>query len=105
MADRQPRLSHQTLKVLRLFCDAPREERAGSAIARSTGLGSGTLYPILDRLESAGWLTSSWEVGEPSALGRPRRRLYTITALGQQQAVSALNELLGAPAGGASWAH
>ena len=42
-------------------------------------------YPILFRLERAGWLESRWEDGDPKALGRPRRRLYQVTALGARK--------------------
>jgi PadR family transcriptional regulator, regulatory protein PadR len=45
----------------------------------------GTLYKALDRLERAGLLESSWE--DPAVAadeGRPRRRLYRVTALGEQ---------------------
>ena len=44
----------------------------------------GTLYRALDRLRKAGLLESAWE--DPAiaeAEGRPRRRLYRITATGQ----------------------
>jgi DNA-binding PadR family transcriptional regulator len=44
----------------------------------------GTLYRALDRLQKAGLLESEWE--DPSVAveeGRPRRRLYWITAAGQ----------------------
>lgn len=103
MRERAPRLTHQTLKVLRLFADQPRRQMSGSDIARVTKLGSGTLYPILDRFEKAGWLTSRWESVEPSNLGRPRRRMYEITGVGQQHVIAALNEL-GVSTGGAAWA-
>jgi PadR family transcriptional regulator PadR len=44
----------------------------------------GTLYRALGRLEDRGLLESSWE--DPTnedAQGRPRRRLYTLTASGE----------------------
>ena len=44
----------------------------------------GTLYRALDRLRKAGLLESEWE--DPAIAeveGRPRRRLYRITAMGQ----------------------
>lgn len=45
--------------------------------------GHGTLYKALGRLEKAGLLESSWEDAETAAIeGRPRRRLYSITAPG-----------------------
>jgi len=98
-----PRLTYQTLKVLRLFVDQPRRQMAGADIARLTKLGSGTLYPILNRFEKAGWLTSCWEISEPSNLGRPRKRLYQITGIGQQSVVAALRDL-GIVTGDAAWA-
>jgi len=50
----------------------------------------GTLYRALDRLERAGYLEREWE--DPmiaAAEGRPRRRLYRITATGEQALASA----------------
>lgn len=45
----------------------------------------GTLYKALDRLEKAGLLTSQWEDALLAAdAGRPRRRLYAVTALGER---------------------
>jgi PadR family transcriptional regulator, regulatory protein PadR len=70
------------LKVLSVIVSSNDRELSGAAIGRSTGLPSGTLYPILLRLERAGWLKSRWEKEDPSELGRPRRRLYFITAKG-----------------------
>ncbi|MFI5013427.1 MAG: PadR family transcriptional regulator [Hyphomicrobiales bacterium] len=93
MAERDPRLSGPTLKVLKLFLEAPREKRSGAAISREAKLGSGTLYPLLARLEQAGWLASEWEEIDPSEAGRPRRRYYSLTALGQSKAKSAFDEL------------
>lgn len=43
-------------------------------------LGHGTLYKALARLERDGLLTSRWEEVDASAEGRPRRRLYCVTA-------------------------
>ena len=61
---------------------SPATELSGAEIAKHAKLASGTLYPILMRLEEAGWLKSRWEAGDPTLLGRPRRRLYRITAKG-----------------------
>jgi len=45
----------------------------------------GTLYKALGRLERAGLLQSEWEDPEIAAQdGRPRRRLYHVTDLGQK---------------------
>jgi PadR family transcriptional regulator len=46
---------------------------------RLTGLASGSLYPMLARLEEAGWLTKGKEIIDPHAAGKPPRLNYTIT--------------------------
>ncbi len=52
--------------------------------------GYGTLYRALERLETAGLLDSTWEDPELAFREeRPRRRLYRITALGQEAASAA----------------
>jgi PadR family transcriptional regulator PadR len=83
----------------------PKVEISGAGIARITQLPSGTLYPILMRLEQANWVQSVWEDGDPHELGRPRRRLYSITAFGSKSARAAFKEVtlaIGRPAWGLS---
>jgi PadR family transcriptional regulator len=67
------------------------QEFHGFAIARELATAGdarkltahGTLYKALDRLETAGLLESSWEDPDRAAdEGRPRRRLYRVTAAG-----------------------
>jgi PadR family transcriptional regulator PadR len=97
---RDPRLSHQSLQVLRVFFDEPKESFAGADIWRRTGILAGTLYPILARFEAAGWLDSDWEQLSASEAGRPRRRLYALTPKGYNKANEALAQLgiIGRPA-------
>ena len=76
------RLSLQTLRVLEAFLENPNRELAGSDVQKRSSLASGTLYPILIRLESAGWFVSRWEDISPTDAGRPRRRLYRLTPSG-----------------------
>ena len=94
MANRNsPRLTHQSLKVLQVFMEKPRDAFSGADIRRKTQLISGTLYPILLRFEDAGILTSKWEEADPRELGRPRKRLYTITGDGINVASDAFRYL------------
>lgn len=58
----------------------------GFDLTRRTGLKSGSLYPILARMEAGGLVTSSWEEVDPAAEGRPRRRYYQLTEDGAQTA-------------------
>lgn len=88
----EPRITGPILKVFRALWEARPAELSGAEIARSTGLRSGTLYPILVRFERAGWLASRWEAGDPQALGRPRRRFYQFTALGAAKASATFSE-------------
>jgi PadR family transcriptional regulator, regulatory protein PadR len=94
MQPNSPRITGPTLKVLAQFLERPTGQISGVEISRATGLASGTLYPILFRLEQAGWLESEWENIVPSQAGRPRRRLYRIKALGQANARAAFREVI-----------
>lgn len=87
------RLTQPAFKVLRFLLQRPREGCYGAEIVKVTKVGSGTLYPMLARLEAAGWLTSEWELTDPCLLGRPQRRIYRLTEAGWKLARSALGEL------------
>lgn len=91
---REPRLTSQTLRTLAVLCARADIEVSGADIARVTKIASGSLYPILARLEQAGWAESRWEEDDPRDLGRPRRRLYTITGLGARKARTAIREFI-----------
>ena len=84
--DRNVRMSLQTLRVLEIFLENPSEQLSGAEVHQRCGIASGTLYPILLRLESAGWFVSQWESIDPSSAGRPRRRLYRLTSTGLKRA-------------------
>ncbi|HET9257817.1 MAG TPA: helix-turn-helix transcriptional regulator [Pseudonocardiaceae bacterium] len=87
-------------KVLRVFLDDIAEPRYGFELMQQTGLASGTLYPILARLEAAGWLTSHLEDIDPGIEGRPARRFYRISQAAARIArdeLAALSEQLRPP--------
>jgi DNA-binding PadR family transcriptional regulator len=65
----------------------------GMKLSDELDLRSGTIYPLLARLEKAAWLESAWEKVDPSEEGRPRRRLYRLTGLGELTATRALAEI------------
>lgn len=77
------RVSPQTLKVLEVFLEEPREWRYGYDISRVTGLKSGSLYPILMRLADRRLLETEWETIE---VGKPPRHMYRLTPDGLQLA-------------------
>lgn len=63
----------------------------GFDIMRATGLPSGTVYPLLRRLEAGGMVRSEWEQkAEAHGEGRPARRNYQPTAIGETALAEAL---------------
>ena len=79
-----------TQLVLRTFLADPQQELYGLEIGSAAGLPSGTVHPILARLEGLGWVDSTWEDIDPRLQGRPSRRYYKLTASGEQNARDAL---------------
>ena len=59
-----------TQLVLRALLADPARELYGVEVSTAAGLPSGTVHPILARLEGVGWLTSRWEEFDPRAEGR-----------------------------------
>jgi PadR family transcriptional regulator, regulatory protein PadR len=85
------RMTLATQMVLRSLLEKPADKRYGLELCGEAGLQSGTVYPILTRLEQAGWVHSAWEDPEVhQAEGRPRRRYYTLSEEGAAQARQAL---------------
>jgi PadR family transcriptional regulator PadR len=80
-------------KVLAVLLNEPDGEHYGLRLMQQTGVASGTLYPVLVRLQDAGWLTARWEDEDPVEAGRPVRRYYQLTAEGITQAQAVLAEL------------
>lgn len=106
MNRKSPRLSHSTLKVLKALMDGHAAGISGSQITKAEGIAPGTLYPILARLEEAGWIRSRWETESPHELERPRRRYYVFTAQGFRAATNAFEQVQpinSARAGGLAW--
>lgn len=81
------RPSHATKLVFQAFLDAPSEETYGFELAEATGLPSGTIYPILRRLEAEGFIKSHW-VEVKAGSQRRRRRYYELTGKGRRVARS-----------------
>jgi DNA-binding PadR family transcriptional regulator len=67
-----------TLDVLECFL-AGGEDLYALKIAKTIGRPSGSVVPILMRLQQHGWVTSEWETSTEQARG-PRRRFYLLDA-------------------------
>ena len=77
-----------TLAILRAIAG---DRRYGADIVDATGLGGGTVYKTLGRLERRGWIEGTWEdpaVAESEK--RPRRRFYRLTDVGERETAAAL---------------
>ena len=90
MGESGPRMTMTTQAVLRVFVADPTTIRYGFELCAITGLPSGTIHPILARLEGFGWLESDWEDIDPKQEGRPRRRHYQLSERGLVQARGSL---------------
>jgi PadR family transcriptional regulator, regulatory protein PadR len=80
----------QTLLVLQALLQHSDGELYGLEVVEETGLLVGTAYPILQRLENEGWVTSRWEEADPRAEKRPIRRYYRLTDVGAVRASAAV---------------
>lgn len=80
--DRLQRVTAATVDVLRVLLTAGTVW--GLQVIKQSGRPPGTVYPVLDRLEQAGWLVSEWETD--AGRSGPRRRYYRLTADGAAEA-------------------
>ena len=85
-----PRISPETLLVLQSFFVRPTDWRYGYELSRETKLKSGTLYPILMRLEKFGLLEARWVATQD---GVPPRHTYRLTPNGLELARTQLAEV------------
>ena len=79
--------SQQTRAVLAELASEPSRDRYGYELAQATGLASGTLYPILMRLEDRGFLEARWELSD-----RRPRHVYRLTEAGLAAASASVAE-------------
>jgi len=77
------RVTPATALVLKSLLSA--ESVWGLQVVKDVGKKPGTVYPILDRLESAGWVQGEWDTSE-SRKG-PRRRYYRLISEARPLAV------------------
>lgn len=85
------RLTHATALILQALATG---RRHGFQIMDVSGLPSGTVYPVLRRLERELAVESEWEDEETArAAGRRPRRVYRLTESGQLLAERARQRL------------
>jgi PadR family transcriptional regulator PadR len=79
------RLTLPTRLVLDVLLAAP---LWGYQLIAETDLGPGTVYPMLKRLQAAGWIEGTWEDAVPP--DRPRHCTYAVTEKGAREYAEAL---------------
>jgi PadR family transcriptional regulator, regulatory protein PadR len=77
-------LSHHAQNLIINLAIRPADWCYGYELMKSADIKSGTLYPILMRLEERGLLESKWT--PPEQEGRPARHAYRLTDAGLQVA-------------------
>ena len=77
-------LSAPARKVLAIMAGAGARWWHGYELCQQAGIKSGTLYPLLIRLEAQHYLEAEWQA--PAEAGRPPRHAYRLTAAGRQLA-------------------
>lgn len=73
-------LSPAARRVLAALVQAGAKGRHGYDLCGEARIKSGTLYPLLIRLEAQGYLAADWQASEVP--GRPPRHVYRLTAAG-----------------------
>ena len=81
---RKRALSRHARAVLAALLEARGRWSHGYELAQATGIASGTLYPLLIRLQAQGCLDAEWQ--PPAVAGRPPRHAYRLTAAGRELA-------------------
>jgi PadR family transcriptional regulator, regulatory protein PadR len=82
--------SRAKVKVLTEFLADPLRKQYGYGLMKTTKLKSGTLYPLLSRMQEDGWIEGQDECIDEHEEGRPKRRLYRLTSLGQTAGKAAI---------------
>lgn len=89
-------LSPVARTLLATLAEAGKDWSHGYDLARRAGIKSGTLYPLLIRLEAQGHLEAEWQA--PAEPGRPPRHAYRLTKDGLKLAREFAAEQVSAPA-------
>lgn len=84
------RVTASKVKVLQVMLDDPSADHWGYQLMEQSGVKSGSLYPILRQLEDVGWVESHRESINREREGRPPRRYYKLTGLGERAASTAV---------------
>lgn len=76
------RRTQTVIAIARVLMSDPDKPHWGASIIATTNVTSGSVYPILRRMENEGWLDSILEVTD-AGVTRPPRRYVRVTATGR----------------------
>ena len=78
------RMTHALIQVAAALMTDASGRRWGYELSKQSGVRSGVMYPILQRMLDEGWLDDGWEDQEQAGRGkRPPRRYYKVTDVGR----------------------
>jgi PadR family transcriptional regulator, regulatory protein PadR len=89
------RKTHALVQLALALAEDPHGRHYGYALRKRSGVRSGVLYPLLDRMLTAGWLADDWEDFNESEAGRPARRYYVMTDHGRGELAKVLDDARG----------
>jgi DNA-binding IclR family transcriptional regulator len=90
-------MTKATEEILAALVGHASRDRHAADICAQTGLRTGTVYPVLARLEALQWVESGWEQ-RLHEQGWPRRRYYRLSPYGLAMARGTLASARGSPA-------
>ncbi len=91
------RRTHTLVQVAAALAAAPDEKHWGYQLSKQSGVRPGVMYPVLDRLLGAGWLSDGWEDATEGGRQRPPRRYYEVTETGLSELRTLLAEAAADP--------
>lgn len=80
------RMTHTLVQVAMVLLDGDKPEHWGYEMSKTSGVRSGAIYPMLNRMIDKGWITCGWE--DPATSldeGRPARRYFGVTETGKDE--------------------
>lgn len=78
------RRTHALVQVVEALLADPEARHWGYELSKKSGVRSGAMYPILQRLLDNGWLEDGWEDQAEITEKRPPRRYYLVTGEGER---------------------
>jgi DNA-binding PadR family transcriptional regulator len=100
-------LTPAMVRIIQTFLEDPEARLFATELMKAAGIGSGSLYPALARMQAEGWIEQESEDSDVAKTeGRPARRYFRMTGKGALEAHAALVDLSNAvrpPAKSPAW--